>query len=123
MFETANHTYHLIHANVAIMRAPLDDPLMAGFVDLADEIDILAQNSPGFVAQPTPPDEGQVFTGRVLLNISIPRYREFFHTIDPRKNLLYNPNAKTNIASQLASQVEDQPLRGLVDILVITKDR
>lgn len=62
---------HLIHANVAIMRAPLDDPLMAGFVHLADEIDALAHSAPGFIAQPTPPDEGQVFTGRSLLNISI----------------------------------------------------
>ncbi len=64
-------TYHLIHANLAIMRAPLDDPMMAGFVDQADQIDALAQGSPGFVAQPTPPDEGQVFTGRTLLNLSI----------------------------------------------------
>jgi hypothetical protein len=26
-------TYHLIHANVAIARAPLDDPSMADFVN------------------------------------------------------------------------------------------
>jgi hypothetical protein len=57
------------------------------------------------------------------LKNTLPRHREFFHTIDPRKNLLYNPNAKTNIASHFASQVEGQPFRGLVDILVITKDR
>lgn len=64
-------THHLIHANIAVARAPLDDPLMADFVNQADEIDALAHDSPGFVAQPTPGDEGQVFTGRALLNLSV----------------------------------------------------
>jgi hypothetical protein len=63
--------YHLIHANVAIMQAPLDDPIMADFVNQVDEINVLAQESPAFVAQPTPKDEGQVFTGRALLNLSV----------------------------------------------------
>lgn len=66
-----HQVYHLIHANIAVMRAPLDDPLMADFVAQADEIDALAQRTPGFVAQPTPPDEGSIFTGRSLLNLSI----------------------------------------------------
>jgi hypothetical protein len=56
-------TYHLVHANVARMRAPLDDQLMA--------IDALAQNSPGSVAQPTPADEGVAYKDDVLLNMSI----------------------------------------------------
>ncbi|MCI0692202.1 DUF3291 domain-containing protein [candidate division KSB1 bacterium] len=63
--------YHLIHANVAITRAPLDGPIMAGFVNQVDEINALARESPGFVAQPTPADEGQVFSGRALMNLSI----------------------------------------------------
>jgi hypothetical protein len=63
--------FHLVHANIAIMRAPFDDPLMADFVSQADEIDALAQASPGFVAQPTPPDEGADYTGHTLLNLSI----------------------------------------------------
>lgn len=50
--------YHLIHANIAKMRAPLDDPLMADFVEQVDVIDDLARSSPGFVDQPTPWDEG-----------------------------------------------------------------
>ena len=64
-------SYHLVHANVAEMLAPLDHPAMSGFVDRIDAIDSLAQASPGFVAQPTPPDEGSVFTGDSLLNLSI----------------------------------------------------
>jgi hypothetical protein len=63
--------YHLVHANIAIMRAPWDDPRMAGFVAKIDEIDALAQGCPGYVAQPTPPDEGSVYTGRSMLNLSI----------------------------------------------------
>jgi hypothetical protein len=63
--------YHLAHANIALARAPLDDPIMGDFVARADEIDALAQASPGYVSQPTPPDEGTVFTGRSLLNLSI----------------------------------------------------
>jgi hypothetical protein len=68
MSETA---YHLVHANVARMRAPLDDPLMAGFVARIEAIDALAQDSPGFVAQPTPADEGAVYEDDVLVNVSI----------------------------------------------------
>ena len=63
--------FHLVHANVAIMRAPLDHPTMAGFVDRMDEIDAEAERSEGYVAQPTPVDEGQVYDGRRLLNLSI----------------------------------------------------
>jgi hypothetical protein len=64
-------THHLVHANIAIMRAPLDDPIMAEFVAQADEIDTLAQGSPGFVSQPIPEDKGAVFSGRTMLNLSI----------------------------------------------------
>jgi len=63
--------YHLIHANIAKMRAPLDDPLMADFVMNVDEIDALARSSPGFIDQPTPRDEGLIFSGEMLLNLSI----------------------------------------------------
>ena len=63
--------FHLVHANIAIMRAPFDDPRMTDFVAQAEEIDALAQASPGFIAQPTPPDEGVIYTGQTLLNLSI----------------------------------------------------
>ncbi len=41
--------YHLAEINIARMLAPLDDPIMAGFVDRLDEINALADTSPGFV--------------------------------------------------------------------------
>jgi hypothetical protein len=64
-------TFHLIHANIATMRAPFEDPRMVDFVAMVDEIDALAHEAPGFVAQPTPLDEGVVYKGQVLLNLSI----------------------------------------------------
>ena len=41
--------YHLAQVNIARMQAPLDDPLMSGFVEQLDTINALADGSPGFV--------------------------------------------------------------------------
>ncbi|MCI0541425.1 MAG: DUF3291 domain-containing protein [Verrucomicrobiales bacterium] len=41
--------YHVAQVNVAKMKAPLDSPIMADFVDALDEVNALADRSPGFV--------------------------------------------------------------------------
>jgi hypothetical protein len=41
--------YHLAQLNIARMRAPLDSPVMHGFVSRLDEINTLGEQSPGFV--------------------------------------------------------------------------
>jgi len=41
--------FQLAQANVAHMRAPLEDPRMAGFVSQLERINALADQSPGFV--------------------------------------------------------------------------
>ncbi len=41
--------HHWAQVNIARMRAPLDDPLMSGFVARLAEINALADRSPGFV--------------------------------------------------------------------------
>ena len=41
--------YHLAQANIAYMRAPMDDPLMADFVARIDALNKLAEEAPGFV--------------------------------------------------------------------------
>ncbi len=41
--------YHLAQVNVARMVAPLSDPIMAGFVAKLDEVNALADRSPGFI--------------------------------------------------------------------------
>ena len=40
---------HIVQANIARMRAPLDDPLMAGFAERLEPLNALADASPGFV--------------------------------------------------------------------------
>ncbi|MGH9661083.1 MAG: DUF3291 domain-containing protein, partial [Bryobacteraceae bacterium] len=40
---------HLAQANMARMRAPLDDPRMAGFAAQIAGVNALAEASPGFV--------------------------------------------------------------------------
>ena len=40
---------HIAQVNIGRMRAPLEDPVMAGFVARLDEINALADRSPGFV--------------------------------------------------------------------------
>ena len=42
-------TCHIAQINIARARAPMDDPLMAGFVARLDDINALADSSPGFV--------------------------------------------------------------------------
>lgn len=44
-----NPQYHLAQVNIARTKAPLDDPLMRGFVEQLDPINQLADRSPGFV--------------------------------------------------------------------------
>lgn len=41
--------YHLAQVNLARLKAPLTDPALAGFVARLDEINALADASPGFV--------------------------------------------------------------------------
>jgi hypothetical protein len=63
--------YHLVHANVARARGPLDSPVMAGFVSQVEEINALALGAVGFVAQPQFPDEGDVYPSPLLVNVSV----------------------------------------------------
>lgn len=45
----AAQVFHLAQINIARMLAPLDDPVMVGFVARLDEINAVADHSPGFV--------------------------------------------------------------------------
>ncbi len=69
-------SYHLAQINIARILAPLDDPLMAGFVDRLEPLNALADQSPGFVWRLQ--DEAgdatsiRVFDDeRILLNMSV----------------------------------------------------
>ncbi|MGY4531915.1 hypothetical protein ACVW0Y_001031 [Pseudomonas sp. TE3786] len=69
-------TYHLAQVNIARTKAPLDDPLMRGFVEQLDPINQLAERSPGFVWR-LQTEEGdatsiQLFDDpRIIVNLSL----------------------------------------------------
>jgi Domain of unknown function (DUF3291) len=76
--------HHLAQANVARMRAPLEDPIMAGFVAQLDRINALADRSRGFVWR-LQTDDGNA-TGirafddeRILFNMSVWKSIEALH--------------------------------------------
>lgn len=45
----SNPDFHLAQLNIARVRAPLTDPMMAGFVAQLDAVNAEAESSPGFV--------------------------------------------------------------------------
>lgn len=71
-----NRDFHIAQANIAHMRAPMDDPMMADFVARLEPLNALADQSPGFVWR-LESEEGEVspvatFSGqRVLFNLSV----------------------------------------------------
>ena len=81
--------YHIAQVNIGRVRAPLEDPLMAGFVNRLDEVNALADRSPGFVwrletsvgnatyFRPYPEDD------RILVNMSV------WETIDALRHYVY----------------------------------
>lgn len=66
----------LAQVNIARLRAPLDDPAIAGFVARLDEINALAEVSPGFVwrlqtAAGNATDLRPYADDRILVNLSV----------------------------------------------------
>lgn len=78
--------YHVAQYNVARMRAELDDPVMAGFASRLDELNHLADRSPGFVWRHTANDEDTSTSLRlypddplVVINMSVWESIEALH--------------------------------------------
>jgi hypothetical protein len=81
--------YHIAQVNIGRIRAPLDNPIMAGFVNRLDEINALADRSPGFVWR-LQTDSGNATyfrpyedDDRILLNMSV------WETIEALKDFVY----------------------------------
>jgi len=76
--------YHLAQINIARILAPLDDPIMAGFVTQLDAINAIADASPGFVWR-LQTDEGNATAinvyedNRILINMSVWKTVEALH--------------------------------------------
>lgn len=85
--------HYLAQANIARMLAPLDDPLLAGFVAALDAVNTLAEASPGFVWRLKEANGNatgvRIFDDQTLLfNLSVwtslEALREFVYTGDHR---------------------------------------
>lgn len=80
--------FHLAQVNVARLRAPIDDPLLAGFVARLDDVNALADAAPGFVWR-LQTDSGNATAlrpyddDRILFNLSVwespERLRDFIY--------------------------------------------
>lgn len=69
-------TYHIAQVNIGRVKAPVEDPIMAGFTSRLDEINALADGTPGFIWRlQTPAGNATYFRpyedDRVLMNMSV----------------------------------------------------
>jgi hypothetical protein len=76
--------FHLAQANVAYARGDENDPVMADFMAQLDEINGLAETSPGFVwryiSDSRDPNQRELTDPRVLFNMSVWESVEALHT-------------------------------------------
>jgi hypothetical protein len=68
--------FHIAQVNIGRIRAELDDPIMAGFVSRLEEINALADGSPGFVWRLQEPAGNATYLRpyddqRTLMNMSV----------------------------------------------------
>ncbi len=80
--------YQIAQVNIGRIKAQLDDPVMAGFVTRLDEINALADRSPGFVWRLQTSEGNATYLrpyadDRLLLNMSV------WETVEALKNYVY----------------------------------
>jgi hypothetical protein len=80
--------YHVAQVNIGKIRAPLEDAQMAGFVNRLEDINALADGSPGFVWRLQTPAGNATYLrpyddDRILVNMSV------WESIEAIKNYVY----------------------------------
>lgn len=81
--------YNVAQINIGRIKAPLEDPIMAGFMNRLDEINALADGSPGFVWRLQTSEGNATYfrpyehDDRILLNMSV------WETIEALRNFVY----------------------------------
>ena len=107
-------TFHLAQINIACARAPLDSPVMTEFMIALDEINALADSTPGFVWR-LKGDDGNATTYRpyadllTIVNLSV-RYKStcsvLRHSRDGRLDPHFVPERKIEqIPGQLVAGI------------------
>jgi hypothetical protein len=69
----------LAQVNVAVPRAPLDDPVMAGFANAFDAVARLAEAAPGFVWRPAARSGHAIVATGLVVNVSVWRDYRSLH--------------------------------------------
>ena len=80
---------HLAQLNIAFAKAPLDDPLMQGFMDQIDAVNAEAEKSPGFVWR-LQTDEGNATDIRVFKEDDVIINLSVWESLDHLKNYIYD---------------------------------
>lgn len=80
--------FHIAQVNIGRVKAPLDNPIMAGFVTRLDEINALADRSPGFVWRLQTTEGNATYLrpyddDRILINMSV------WETVEALKHYVY----------------------------------
>ena len=80
--------YHIAQVNIGRIVAPLDDPQMAGFVSRLDELNALADQSPGFVWRLQTSEGNATYfrpynDDRILMNMSV------WESVEVLRNYVY----------------------------------
>lgn len=108
-------SYHIAQVNIGRVRAPVEDPLMAGFMTRLDELNALADQSTGFVwrlqtsagnatyLRPFPEDDS------ILMNMSVGRRLRRFDTTFTRR---CTPNFFASATSGSRNSQAPTPLCG-----------
>ena len=96
--ENVMTTYHIAQVNIGQIKAPLEDQVMSGFVARLDEINALADSSPGFVWRLQSPAGNATYlrpyeNDRILLNMSV------WETIDALKDYVTAPLTRSFCAN------------------------
>ncbi|MFV3334186.1 DUF3291 domain-containing protein [Pseudomonas sp. NY15437] len=86
--NSSSARYHLAQVNIAKARAPLDHPLMKGFVDQLDHINALAERSPGFVWR-LQTEEGDATSIRVFEDPLIIVNLSVWESVEALKDYVY----------------------------------
>ena len=92
--------YHLAQVNVATSRAPMDDPVMRGFVDRLDKLNALADSSPGFVWR-LQTDDGDATAIRVFDNPLILFNLTVWESIEALEDYVYRSDHVNAVVKRL----------------------
>ena len=84
-------SYHLVQSNVAQMLGPIEDPVMAGFVERLEPLNALADASPGFVWR-YQTDEGDATEVRVFNDELILFNMSVWESVEALENFVYRSN-------------------------------